>query len=149
MTITEKVAYLKGLMDGLEIDKTTKEGKIFAAMADVLEDIALTVADNCDQLDAIDEDLENLEEFVYESELFDDEDEDWDDDDDYCFGDCSECDGCDDFDYDEYEYEIECSNCHEVIFIDGSAFEEGKTFECPSCGTILEAYTSLDEEDGE
>ena len=142
MTITEKVAYLKGLMDGLDIDKSTKEGKIFAAMADVLEDIALTVADNCDQIDAIDEDLENLEEFVYEGDLFDDED-----DDDFCFGDCDDCDGCDDMDYDEYEYEIECSNCHETIFIDESAFEEGKTFECPACGTILEAYTELDDEE--
>ncbi len=142
MTITEKVAYLKGLMDGLEIDKATKEGKILAAMADILEDIALTVADNCDQLDAIDEDLDNLEEFVYEGEFFDDED-----DDDFCDGFCDDCDGCDDFDYDEYEYEIECSNCHEVIFIDESAFEEGKTFECPSCGTVLEAYTELDEEE--
>ncbi len=142
MTITEKVAYLKGLMDGLELDKSTKEGKVLAAMADVLEDIALTVADNCDQIDAIDEDLENLEEFVYEGDFFDDFD---DDDDDFCFGDCDDCDGCDD--YDEYEYEIECSNCHETIFIDESAFEEGKTFECPACGTVLEAYTELDEEE--
>ena len=93
MSITEKVAYLKGLMDGLEIDKATKEGKVLAAMADVLEDIALTVADNCDQIDAIDEDLENLEEFVYEGDFFDEDDEEWDDDD-YCFGDCDECDGC-------------------------------------------------------
>lgn len=144
MTITEKVAYLKGLMDGLDIDKSTKEGKILAAMADVLEDIALTVADNCDQIDAIDEDLENLEEFVYESDLFDEFD---DDDDDFCFGDCDDCDGCNDMDYDEYEYEIECSNCHETIFIDESAFEEGKTFECPACGTVLEAYTELDDEE--
>ncbi len=143
MNITEKVAYLKGLMDGLDIDKSTKEGKIFAAMADILEDVALTVSDNCDQLDAIDEDLENLEEFVYEGDILDDDDEDWDDD---CFGDCNSCDGCDDFDCDEYEYEIECSNCHETIFIDESAFEEGKTFECPGCGTILEAYTELEDE---
>ncbi len=142
MTITEKVAYLKGLMDGLDLDKSTKEGKVLAAMADVLEDIALTVADNCDQIDAIDEDLENLEEFVYEGDFFDDFD---DDDDDFCFGDCDDCDGCDD--YDEYEYEIECSNCHETIFIDESAFEEGKTFECPACGTVLEAYTELDDEE--
>lgn len=144
MNITEKVAYLKGLMDGLEIDKNTKEGKLFAAIADVLEDIALTVADNCDQIDAIDEDLENLEEFVYEGDFL----EDWDEDEDeYCDGICDGCDGCDDFDEDEYEYEIECSNCHETIFIDESAFEEGKTFECPNCGTILEAYTELDEDD--
>lgn len=144
MNITEKVAYLKGLMDGLEIDKNTKEGKLFAAIADVLEDIALTVADNCDQIDAIDEDLENLEEFVYEGDFL----EDWDEDEDeYCDGICDGCNGCDDYDEDEYEYEIECSNCHETIFIDESAFEEGKTFECPNCGTVLEAYTELDEDD--
>ena len=71
MTITEKVAYLKGLMEGLDLDKTTKEGKILSAMADILEDIALTVADNCDQIDAIDEDLESLEEYVYEELDFD------------------------------------------------------------------------------
>lgn len=148
MTITEKVAYLKGLMDGLDIDKSTKEGKILAAMADVLEDIALTVADNCDQIDAIDEDLENLEEFVYEGDLFDEwDDDEWDDD--YCDGNCDGCDGCDDFDYDDYEYEIECSNCHETIFIDESAFEEGMAFECPNCGVVLEPVTELEEEDKE
>ena len=45
MNLTEKVAYLKGLMDGMEIDLETKEGKLFAAIADVLEDLALSVSD--------------------------------------------------------------------------------------------------------
>ena len=76
MTITEKVAYLKGLMEGLDLDKTTKEGKVIAAMADILDDLALTVADNCDQIDAIDEDLESLEEYVYDDLDFDDYDDD-------------------------------------------------------------------------
>ena len=45
MTLTEKVAYLKGLMDGLSFDKNSSEGKIIAAMADVVDDLATTVTD--------------------------------------------------------------------------------------------------------
>ena len=62
MTLTEKVAYLKGLAEGLNLSKETPEGKIIAAMMDILDDMALTVADLCDQVDAIDEDLELVEE---------------------------------------------------------------------------------------
>lgn len=142
MTITEKVAYIKGLMEGLEIDKTTKEGKLFAAIIDTLDDLALTVADQGDQIDAVDEDLDALEEFVYE-------DLDPEFDDDYCTGDCDNCDGCDDFDYDPSEYEFECPQCHEVVFIDESAFEEGKEIECPSCGAKLQGFYEEDGDDGE
>ncbi|MBQ6066031.1 MAG: hypothetical protein IJK89_04340 [Clostridia bacterium] len=131
MTITEKVAYLKGLMEGLDLDKTTKEGKVIAAMADILDDLALTVADNCDQIDAIDEDLEALEEYVYED--FDFEDDDYDD----IFGE----------DDDTGEYEFECPNCHEVVFIDESVFEEGKEIECPNCGAKLEGFYEEEDED--
>ena len=133
MTITEKVAYLKGLMEGLDLDKTTKEGKVLSAMADILEDMALTVADSCDQIDAIDEDLETLEEYVYdELDLDDDYDFDFDDDE------------------DSGEYEFECPNCHEVVFIDESVFEEGKEIECPNCGAKLEGFYEEEEEtDGE
>ena len=130
MTITEKVAYLKGLMEGLDLDKTTKEGKILAAMADILEDLSLTVADSCDQIDAIDEDLEALEEYVYED--FDFDTDDYDD----IFGDDTDS-----------EYEFECPNCHEVVFIDESVFEEGKEIECPNCGAKLEGF--YEEEDEE
>ena len=130
MTITEKVAYLKGLMEGLDLDKTTKEGKVIAAMADILDDLALTVADNCDQIDAIDEDLEALEEYVYED--FDFEDDDYDD----IFG-----------EDDAGEYEFECPNCHEVVFIDESVFEEGKEIECPNCGAKLEGFYEEEDED--
>ena len=41
MEITEKVAYLKGLADGLGLDAESKEGKVLLAMIDVLDDIAL------------------------------------------------------------------------------------------------------------
>ena len=45
MEITEKVAYLKGLAEGMELDTEKKEGKLLAAIIDVLDDIALEIAD--------------------------------------------------------------------------------------------------------
>ncbi|MBO5648630.1 MAG: hypothetical protein J6S76_01805, partial [Clostridia bacterium] len=45
MTLTEKVAYLKGLMEGLNINKETAEGKVLLAMADILEDLTTSVVD--------------------------------------------------------------------------------------------------------
>ena len=77
MTLTENAAYLKGLAEGLDLDKNTKEAKIFEAMFDILEDMALTVTDIDEDLsavedlvDAIDEDLDELEEYIFEDEDF-------------------------------------------------------------------------------
>ena len=79
MTITERAAYLKGLMEGLELDAEKKEVKVLNAIVEMLDDMALTVADLedgyselSDQLDAVDEDLYSLEEDFYE------EDDDYD-----------------------------------------------------------------------
>ena len=81
MEITEKVAYLKGLAEGMELDTEKKEGKLLSAIIDVLEDIALELEDIHDEtseladgLDAVSDDLEDVEDVV-----FGDEDEDEDD----------------------------------------------------------------------
>ena len=87
----EKVAYIKGLMDGMELDTTKKENKILAEMVSVLEELA---AANCalteeniklrDYIEEIDEDLGALEEFCYDldDDDFDYDDEDYEDDED-------------------------------------------------------------------
>lgn len=119
MTVTEKVAYLKGLVEGLDLDKDDKETKIIDAVLDVLEDIALTVSDLDDemelvteQLDAVDEDLADLEEAFYEE--FDD------------------CDCCDDD-----MYEVECPNCGETVYFDEEIILDGEA-DCPNCGEHIE-----------
>ena len=73
MEITEKVAYLKGLMEGMKIDTETNEGKILSAMVDILEDIGLELEDlwNAqgeleDGLDVVSDDLEDIEDIVYD-----------------------------------------------------------------------------------
>ena len=45
MSLTEKSAYLKGLAEGLEYDKTTKEGKLIAALIDLVDELASEIAD--------------------------------------------------------------------------------------------------------
>ena len=130
MTLTEKVAYLKGLAEGLNLDKDAKETKLFEAMFDILEDMALTVNDIDEDLaaveelvDCIDEDLDELEDIIY---------------DDDCDCDCG-C-GCDDdFDCDcgDELYEVECPSCGEAIYLDESMFDE-EYIECPECGEKLE-----------
>ncbi len=135
MTVTEKVAYLKGLVEGLDFDKDDKETKVIKAVLDVLEDLALTVSDLDDemelvteQLDAVDEDLADLEEIFY------DECDDCDCDDD--------CDCCD-CDCDEDMYEVECPNCGEVIYFDEEIILEGEAT-CPACNETLEFDVECD-----
>lgn len=130
MDICEKIAYIKGLAEGLALDDTTKEGKVLAAIIDLLGDITeeiCDIEDGCDalleQIDAVDEDLADLEEFVYE-----------DDDDDDC--DCCDCDD-DCCDCDDEVYEVECPACNDIIYLDAEMLEEDGMV-CPNCGTDLE-----------
>ena len=83
MRIKEKVAYLSGLLDGIEYEKDSKEGKVFDAILDVLDEIADEIdnmADSVDDLEdfveALDEDVDDLEELLG----LDDDDDDDDDD---------------------------------------------------------------------
>ena len=141
MTLTEKVAYLKGLVEGLGIDETTSQGKVTEAVVDILNDMALSIADldECatelyEEVEALDEDLGNLEDDFYEEfeeDEYDDEEEDEDDD---C--DCDCC--CDEI------YEVECPNCHEEICIDGEILDMG-SIDCPNCGEHL--TFEIEEED--
>lgn len=93
MTISEKAAYIKGLMDGLSLDDSKPETKILKQMADVIEELATAnsslIEENIklkDYIEEIDSDLGDLEEYVYGSG--DDGDDDgfceygYDDDDD-------------------------------------------------------------------
>ena len=143
MEITEKVAYLKGLAEGMELDTEKKEGKLLSAIIDVLEDIALELEDIHDEtseladgLDAVSDDLEDVEDVV-----FGEEDEDEDDEDSEYYE--------DDLDEDEDCYATTCPTCEETIYFDESVLEDGQVI-CPNCGEKLEFDTSsLDESEEE
>ena len=138
MTVTEKAAYLKGLAEGLELDEKKPETKLIKAMIDVIDEMALSISDFEDsldmvgeQLDAVDEDLADLEDYIFEE-----------DEDDYEGCDCSSCAGTGDY------FEVECPACGEVIEIPGSVAEEGE-MDCPACGEHLEFDFDEDEDEEE
>lgn len=137
MEITEKVAYLKGLMEGMKIDTETNEGKILSAMVDILEDIGLELEDlwNAqgeleDGLDVVSDDLEDIEDIVYDEESFDDE---------YYEDDAEEDEDC---------YATTCPTCEETIYFDESVLEDGEVI-CPNCGEKLEFDMSSLEENSD
>ena len=119
MKLTEKAAYLKGLVEGLGVEEGTKEGKILKAIVDLLDDISLSVADLEDgydelseQIDIIDEDLSDLEEDLYGDDEEDDEE-------------------------DDEMYEVVCPSCGDEICINESILADGE-MTCPNCGEKLE-----------
>ena len=123
MTNSEKIAYIRGLAEGLELDASKKEVKVLNAIIDALEDMALSMSDTEEnvkdmaaQLDEVDADLGALEEDFYLDE--DEEDED------------------DDF-HDECYYEVTCPNCNETICLSEDMIYDGQ-IDCPNCGELLE-----------
>ena len=128
MTISEKVAYLKGLAEGLNLDtEKSKEGKLISVMIGILEELAMSVEDleeNAlnlgEEIDVLSDDLADVEEAV-----FDEDGEDYDDD----------------------WFEVECPSCGADIMVDDEALADGEV-ECPSCGTRY-AMELTDDEDGE
>ena len=139
MTIGEKVSYIKGLAEGLALDESTKEGKIIAAMLDVLSDIAENLREVDDELNDIadvmtdmEESVADLEDIVYD--IDDDEDDDYDDEDDFAD------------DLDEL-YETICPACSNTIRFDYELAAAG-SMDCPNCGEHLE-FELEDEGDAE
>ena len=151
MTISEKSAYLKGLMDGLSLNQETDEGKMIAAIVDLLGDVTRRLSDVeettiaiSDELDEIEEDLDAIEDFILDEE---DEDEydDYEDDDDDFYDDEDYEEGFDFGDEDSTIYEVKCA-CGEVIDFDEETLEAG-SITCPNCGEHLEF--SMEDEDEE
>jgi len=148
MTINEKSAYLKGLMDGLKLSTETDEGKMIAAIVDLLGDLTkkvtaiedTTIAIS-DELDEIEEDLDAIEDYILDEEDEWDDEEEWDEDEEYEEG----------FDFGDEEsiiYEVECPACGEVIDFDDETLEAG-AIPCPNCGESLEFSLEEDEEEEE
>ena len=153
MTISEKSAYLKGLMDGLNLDTEKAEGKLIAAIVDLLGDVTKKVTDIedttiaiSDELDEIEEDLDAIEDYILDEE---DEDDDWDDEewDEYEDEDDFEDEGFDFGDEETTIYEVKCA-CGNVIAFDEETLEEGSII-CDECGETLEFTFDDVEEDEE
>ena len=130
MTISEKVAYLKGLAEGLDLDTVkSKEGKLISVMIGILEELAMSVEDLEDnalnlgeEIDALSDDLADVEKLVFDEDAGED-------------------------DYDDDWFEVECPSCGADILVDDEALADGEV-ECPACGARY-AMELTDEDDAE
>ncbi len=155
MSMMEKAMYIKGLCDGVELDKTSKEGKLIAALLDIVADMAgeiddmqAKMSDLEDYCEELDEDLGDVEEVLLDLDEDDYYDEDEDDlDFDECDGNCADCAfdcDCDDEDDEDDEYfEVICPACGDVINFDSSIDPEN--LRCPNCGEKFECIVEEDD----
>lgn len=120
--LNERVSYLRGLVEGLDVGESTKEGKVILAIVNVLEEMADEIIDLEESLDETDEYIQTIDEDLaqLEDDIYEDEDED-----DY-----------EDVDDDEY-VEVECPNCNEIIYFDPDVFTDEESITCPQCGAKL------------
>ena len=137
MTISEKVAYIQGLYDGLGLDsEKSGEARILSEMLDVLREVGLQLDGMDAAMDQFDEELDALGSTVAELEdaVFDDEDED--------DGDFEEYD-----DTDEDFFEIPCPSCGEDLIVDDEALAAG-VVDCPACGGRFALSFEDEKDDG-
>ena len=123
MEINKKVSYLKGLAEGLDISASTNEGKLLLAIIETLDDIAAVVSDNCDALNDIFEELEDLSVVV----------------DEMTEGEVLDYDGSE-FETGEdgvFRYDLKCPNCEGELDIGIDEIRQGHMV-CPTCNQELE-----------
>jgi formylmethanofuran dehydrogenase subunit E len=118
--IISKVSYLSGLVDGLEINTTTKEGKVLTeivnvlkVMAEEVDEISGSQKDMEDYIDAMDEDLSSLQDEIYDNdyELFEDEGDNF--------------------------IQLKCSNCGDDVYVDKDIIKQKEKITCPNCHGVM------------
>ena len=140
MQLSEKAAYVKGLIEGLELDPKDKQTRVFKVIADLLCEIAEEIKDLgqcyddvCDQVDGISEDLAGVEDMLSDDS----------------FG--GVCYDNDAMSHSDMAYEVTCPSCNETTYLSENSLTEG-VIKCPNCGEILElgyADDELDDADDE
>lgn len=127
-TVKEKIAYLRGLMEGSDFYGNDSHARsiwnrvleIMDDLADQMESLRVSQEEAEEYLEAIDNDLSEVEDEVYGH----------DEDDDVEF------------------VEMECPNCKETVYFEEDfLYDDDVEISCPECGTVL--YRSEDDDDDE
>lgn len=123
----ERIAYLKGLAEGMKIDETSDKGKLMTNIIEVLGEFADAINEINEQQVELDEYVEALDEDLstVEDEIYGEDDE--------CDCDCG-CDCDEDYDY----VEVECPKCKEFVYLDESLMGCDEEVVCPSCHEPIE-----------
>lgn len=125
--ISEKVAYLQGLAEGLKINGETAEGKLLTEIINVLGSISDELEAQEDAQDELYDKIFELEDAVYGED-------DYEDEDDYFMEECDE----------DEEFTVKCPTCNEEFFISYEDLEDEAELNCPYCNQEIELDLSCD-----
>ena len=129
--LSERISYIRGLADGLELGEDSKEAKVISAMIELLDDMAFSVEELEEQQDLINDDLDEMDEIVGELE-------------DYVYGDDCDCDCCDEMEFED----VTCPSCGAEIELDDDMISDDCTyFTCPACHEKIDIDWDCDEDD--
>ena len=146
--LTDRAAYLRGLADGMGLDKEKNENKLVLEMLNVLDEMAQHITETDADLDELSEYVEDMDADLADVEevLFDDDD-DCDCCDHDCDCDCDDCDcDCDDCDCDQ-ELSFDCPNCGKTVMIKASDIDFDESPVCSACGQPF--FVDVEDEDEE
>ena len=132
MDLNAKAAYIRGLMTGMEFDPASKNGKVIAAMMDLLEEMAATVTEHDNALDQVYDELETLDQDLDDmvADLYGDDEKESDDED------------------AEDLYEVTCPNCGAVATVDEETLlDQESELVCPNCGAAFDVELEGTEEE--
>ena len=134
--LSDRVSYLKGLAEGLKLDTEKSEGKLIEKILEVLADITAEIAsiradhdDLSSYVEAIDNDLSDLEDTLLEDDDFDGEDEEEEEEE------------------DDSVVEYTCPHCGEEMTFEVDSFDFDEDYLCPNCHQPLFPETPDDEEE--
>ena len=121
MDLNATAADIRGLMTGMEFDPASKNGKVIAAMMDLLEEMAATVTEHDNALDQVYDELETLDQDLDDlvMDLYGEDEEDGEEDEDL--------------------YEVTCPNCGAVATVDEETLmDPDQELVCPNCGAAFD-----------
>ena len=129
--VKEKVSYLRGLCDGLDITDEAQR-KLYTAIIETLDAVADALDENEATLAELDECVSDIYDALdeVEDELYGDEDDEDDDEDDA-------------FDEDAF-IEVQCPHCSDTIYFDQDMLSSRDELICPSCNQKV--IPAVDEE---
>ena len=136
--LTDRAAYLRGLAEGMCLDKEKKEHKLLLEMLGLMDEMAQKVSD-------LDADEGELEEYVedLDSDLSDMEEVLFGDDEDEC--DCDEEDGCSCDE--EEELSFDCPHCGKTVLVKAADIDYDESPVCEFCGKPFFVDTEDDGKD--
>ena len=133
--VAEKIAFLKGLSEGMGLMPDTPERKLLLMMLELLGDLEEDITalsqrqdDLVAYVDDVEADLGRIEDAMMDEDDEDDEDDD----------DCDCCEDHMDLEEDGIDFiEYECPHCGAGVYYDQEGFDLDEGHLCPDCGKEL------------